>query len=477
MGYLEFKKYAYTQSPVGSPRTGVSAGDTHAHAVADAYKNIVIPDVTPPKDTLVLNMPETQTQPVSTPTTQRIAGGTQKAQNTPAQNYEHLPTRSAAARDNRFDAFGVNGVELANPGFKAGYEASSAPLKINKNFFGPTFARAQDKDAYLKWFTKQHIRPIAGYSYAHPEEFGYINGLRDALSVQQVREAIAPVLQNSDPAFRQYIEKEIANTKSDFGKQWAEMSPELQQWFMAQLPSGQPAGTQTTTAPSNNTTAPAEQIEEPPIIPEPQRQVTAKDIFTADRIKTYKDFLALDPDKRLDFIADEANAPLVQDLVEYFGIGNDNPEFFYTRLKAALDSSDPSIVALGNELMKIMDGATENTENADGLLSMVKDMFAKLDENQKAELKSSFQTKMWDAVKTNPFEYLPTVASIFLRSIGLGGVADFAENPWIFYLGSAAILFGGGALLANMLSGDEEEPPFMAVGQPDPRMSRVPYSV
>jgi hypothetical protein len=66
-------------------------------------------------------------------------------------------------------------------------------------------------------------------------------------------------------------------------------------------------------------------------------------------------------------------------------------------------------------------------------------------------LTNAVQKKCYNALSENFFGNLPMVASLWLKQKGLGGLAGFAENPWIFYSGLIALLLGGGALIGGAL--------------------------
>lgn len=96
-------------------------------------------------------------------------------------------------------------------------------------------------------------------------------------------------------------------------------------------------------------------------------------------------------------------------------------------------------------------------------------------EAEMKELTGAAQSASWNAIKSDPFGNLPKVMGLFLRQHGMGSMADYAENPLIFYGGLLALLFGGGALI----SGGNNQPAVVNnyYGAQQPAgYNRIPYT-
>ena len=89
--------------------------------------------------------------------------------------------------------------------------------------------------------------------------------------------------------------------------------------------------------------------------------------------------------------------------------------------------------------------------------------FAMLDDmpgERGLELKGVFEqaakSRMWDAVKRNPFKNLPSAIGLWFKSQGWEGMGDFAGNPGLFY-GILALLVGGSVWLGGSLFGEDDD--------------------
>ena len=96
------------------------------------------------------------------------------------------------------------------------------------------------------------------------------------------------------------------------------------------------------------------------------------------------------------------------------------------------------------------------------------------------ELTSAAKSATWNSIKKDWFTNLPKVAGLFLRQYlpgSMNGIANYAENPLIFYGGALTALLGGSLLLGGGDDDDEDEDerPRYAANY-DPRMARVPYA-
>lgn len=151
----------------------------------------------------------------------------------------------------------------------------------------------------------------------------------------------------------------------------------------------------------------------------------------------------------------------------------DQPEFF-SSLEKAVESGDMDTLEFlqwaKDKYAKAATAKTNGTETADPFsITMSKE--------QEARLTKAASKAMWNNIQKDPLNNMPRAASLFLRQQGLDGLADFASNPFSFFASLAAILLGGGALLFGGLG--QQEPQQVVInngGQPDTRMSRVPYA-
>ena len=84
--------------------------------------------------------------------------------------------------------------------------------------------------------------------------------------------------------------------------------------------------------------------------------------------------------------------------------------------------------------------------------------------------------KKW---KEDPIKNTPMMASFWLKSQGFDSMAEFAENPVLFW-GSLVLLLGGTALLGSALfggSGDQEKQPVVINNGPQPGLNNYAQSL
>lgn len=137
-----------------------------------------------------------------------------------------------------------------------------------------------------------------------------------------------------------------------------------------------------------------------------------------------------------------------------------NPHF-WPSLVAAVGNADPSG-------LKALQEMTSGNADVSKLLTP----------DESKQLTSAAKSASWNAIKSDWFTNLPKVASLFLRQIGLGGIAGFAENPLVFYGGILTLLLGGSMLLSG---GDDDEheaqkPQYTMSPYNHPGYNRVPYT-
>lgn len=103
----------------------------------------------------------------------------------------------------------------------------------------------------------------------------------------------------------------------------------------------------------------------------------------------------------------------------------------------------------------------------------------KMSDEQEARLTKAAAKVMWNNVKKDPINNIPRAAGLFLRQQGLDGLADFASNPFSFFLSLAGILLSGGMLLSGAFGGGNQQQPIVINNGPqaDTRMQRVPYGI
>lgn len=161
-----------------------------------------------------------------------------------------------------------------------------------------------------------------------------------------------------------------------------------------------------------------------------------------------------------------------------------NPEFFDSLVSAVENSKD-------TDTLKFLQWAKDQTAarktpadstapGADetGASSANKGFSVNLTEEQESKLTSAAAKSLWNQIKADPITTIPKAAGLFLNQIGMGGMASFAENPFVFYLSLAGLLLGGAALLSG--GARQSNPPQVVINngpQADPRMTQVPYGV
>lgn len=87
---------------------------------------------------------------------------------------------------------------------------------------------------------------------------------------------------------------------------------------------------------------------------------------------------------------------------------------------------------------------------------MLDDMPGDRGQELKGVFEQAAKSRMWDAVKRNPFKNLPAATSLWFKSQGWDGMGDFAGNPGLFY-GVMALLLGGAVWLGGSLFGEDDD--------------------
>lgn len=118
----------------------------------------------------------------------------------------------------------------------------------------------------------------------------------------------------------------------------------------------------------------------------------------------------------------------------------ENPNFMPSLVEAVKKGSPEAI----KELQQISSGK--------GGASMFND-------DEMKQITGAAKSASWNAIKSDPLGNLPKVMGLFLRQQGLGGAAEYAENPMVFYGGLLALLFGGGAMLSGGFGGSSQQQP------------------
>ena len=80
-------------------------------------------------------------------------------------------------------------------------------------------------------------------------------------------------------------------------------------------------------------------------------------------------------------------------------------------------------------------------------------------DDEMKQITGAAKSASWNAIKSDPLGNLPKVMGLFLRQQGFGNMAEYAENPLMFYGGVLALLFGGGAMLSGGFGGSSQQQP------------------
>ena len=112
-----------------------------------------------------------------------------------------------------------------------------------------------------------------------------------------------------------------------------------------------------------------------------------------------------------------------------------------------------------DRIMSTIDNDKEAIQFCDYLASQKgQNSFMKMPpEQQKAimgRIEAAAQTRCWEAFKRDPLGTAPLLASLWLKKMGLNGIADAVKNPAVFYGGLLLVVGGGIALLAG---GDDDD--------------------
>lgn len=75
----------------------------------------------------------------------------------------------------------------------------------------------------------------------------------------------------------------------------------------------------------------------------------------------------------------------------------------------------------------------------------------------KANLEKAFKADAFKAIMADPIKGIPNAVALWLSSKGFGTAADYAKNPWVFFMGLAAILGGGAWMLSGSGGGGSGE--------------------